>query len=556
MEPPQRIRATTRNDWQDELANNQAYIDFRFGLVSVMARTGTGKSIIPLKSIELDRRHNVKGMHILVPCIDHNLVEEHTNKYVRFLQEMYPSAEGLRERLYAVGEELQALVLAEQIPAVLHLVQEQNDLRYQLRQQVIIGEAIMRSDKHNSIDLKFGEYGEERFTIHIKSLPGYGTSLEPFIQEIPDNHSIYIDEFHKVQTQFGLVHGKSRKCHTTKGLKGFAKGYDRHGYKLLTSMCRNRKVVIFSATLDDVICNELPPYRGQFHILSLVVYHPPDTVSNPVIHSSNCQDMQDRAIYSYQRGIRSVLFCANGAKVKKLKEKLISQGVPGSEIYSYTSSDPGNFDVHEVRNSLVNIFINKGTTGMDVFDIGFVAIFRELEDSSSCRDKEMMSISNFAVQVIGRIRNGGEVWWQRDDIADTSLYEITRNNYELPFEISENETQLMAHLNENSDLTHFEGHVLRPFIWEFIDKFKEKKKSTSEKKTVLCEFYRKFRQRVMDLKVKMRQPDISTYQEEYLALEKNMMKVYREVFEQVVDTSENVINGMFSVDVHEDLGHD
>lgn len=418
-------------------------------------------------------------------------------------------------------------------------------------------------DKHRCIVLKFGD---DQFTIDITSLPWCSESIKCKCESIPADHSIYIDEFHKVQTQFGLVHGKSIKMHGKGHLEAFAKGYDRHSFDQLARMCQTRKVVIISATLDDIICNELPSYIGEFPILNFVVVHQREQISNPVIHSSNYHLMKAKTMEAYTNGTRSVLFCSNSTNLETLKSELITLGVLDDDIYSYTTNDAGKkkFDVDEIRNHLVNIFINKGSTGMDVSDIGLVMIFRELNDSASCRDKEDKMISNFASQVIGRIRNGGKVFWQRDDIDDTSLYDITKRNYEIPFDDETNdENLLMYSLNTNSDRTPFERHVVRQCISNIIGLGNKFKANETSQKTVKRELFDKHYDEIVSFNdsrgLKLGLGGAFNLQDflkqwyalglddtsMYLVLEKKMMITYRSVFEQCV--GDDITNLMFSV---------
>ena len=71
-------------EWQDKLVQNNDYRTTTYGLINVQARTGTGKSKIPYKSIYNDKRY--KGSILYVPNTQHNLVSEHTEKLTKFLK--------------------------------------------------------------------------------------------------------------------------------------------------------------------------------------------------------------------------------------------------------------------------------------------------------------------------------------------------------------------------------------------------------------------------------------------------------------------------------------
>ena len=70
-------------EWQDKLVQNIDYRTMETGLINVQARTGTGKSNIPYKSIYDDRRYD--GTILYVPNTQHNLVGEHTKKLFQIM---------------------------------------------------------------------------------------------------------------------------------------------------------------------------------------------------------------------------------------------------------------------------------------------------------------------------------------------------------------------------------------------------------------------------------------------------------------------------------------
>ena len=549
-----RWESSTQYDWQRFLEIDEDYKSIEKGLISVMSRTGTGKSMIPMKSMELDRSQGHTGQYILVPKLDADvLVGQTAEKYHSFLKEKYSP---LSREARKLEIPLEMVSLAGTNPTLMMtLAQELVELN-SLPPLPVIGDVVEINDGHHSILLTYPD--ASTFTIHIKSLYANNRSLKTqFEQELTNKtYSIYIDEFHKVQTQFGLTHGGNRYNHNLTSLTPTIGGYDRHGFDLLTELCRERKVVIFSATLDDVTNNELPYYIGDFNMLNLVVNHQREAISNPTIHTSNKEDMRTKLIQAYYLGERSVSFCSNAIHQTQLKTWLKSNGIPERDIYTYKGKDSGSFDKEKVKSHLINIFINKGTTGMDVDDIRLVNIFRELSDTgSSCRSEESEDcISNTAVQIIGRLRNGGEVYWQRSDLPDTTLYDVTQPNFETPFTPKQEYlVNVLKSLNRVSKRTPFEMHYIRPFILTFLqtwDKNKDKASSCGDD-TVIKKFNKYFEREggvaLHDSLVEMQ--DISEYIMEYVTFEERMIRHYKDVF---INTVGNTRPLMFSMEEEEE----
>ena len=105
----------------------------------------------------------------------------------------------------------------------------------------------------------------------IDVLPSFRESIQPFFEDYK-NYAIYIDEFHTVQTQFGLNHAGNRYTHSKIGLKAFKRCFERNEnyFGLFFELCKHNKVVPMSATLDDVICNDLLPYEGLLNIIDSI----------------------------------------------------------------------------------------------------------------------------------------------------------------------------------------------------------------------------------------------------------------------------------------------
>lgn len=473
------INSSDRFGWQNSLINDNEYYKFSNGLVLLMTRTGTGKSRVPLRSWKIDKQNQRSGSTILVPKIDKNLVKQYSDEFIK-------------------------------------IIQEEGDIHTSIEK---------KSDIHHIISLY--SKGDIVFTIEIKTLPycSSNMSMKEFIGTIPDDHAVYIDEFHKVQTQFGLNHAGVRYNHDSKSIERFKnanKRNDGHHFRLLNELCKCRKVVIYSATLDDVICNDLLPYTGEFEMLNIIIRHQKDSIPNTPIEAATEEEMINKIWENLRNGKKTVAFCATQNKARDLENCLREKGVSVDNIYRYTANSEGMFDTNEVKKHLVCIFVNKGTTGMDIDDIELVCIFRELSDSGSS-SREHKSLSNKAIQIIGRIRKEGRVYWTRTDRKEQYLFDVTETNFDA-VKKSEKESNFFKEIKTHPYKSDFENHIIRLFVFKFILGFKDKK---SSRENLLSELTNKFGEMCGYMRSILESDrSIEEYKDIYMGLEKNMVEFY------------------------------
>ena len=249
------IPSDDRFGWLHNLARSTEYQDFREGLVCIQSRTGSGKSRIPLILSKIDKDAGYLGQYVLVPSNHSNLVGEHTQK------------------LQSISEEILSQYGIECL--------EHDNQSY-------------KPNELSKFKITFMEEERPKFELVIKKLdaPQAKRKMKKYFDdEIKLEYVIYLDEFHTVQTQFGLNHGGVRSGHTPKKLKEYCKmnkNNENLHFRTLEYLCRDRKLVALSGTLDDVICNDLLPYEGKFPRLNIIVNHTKNSgIPNPLIYGKN-----------------------------------------------------------------------------------------------------------------------------------------------------------------------------------------------------------------------------------------------------------------------------
>lgn len=416
-------------EWQDKLAETQEYRDFKYGIVCVMAPTGTGKTTIPFLSLEIDKEKFTET-YFLCPKIDENLIKQHLDRGCQYLKERQTkldikNVEPLRDRLRIVF----------------------ND--------------------------------GKSYDIIIQSLPSTSKSLLDWVHEnIRENVAIYFDEAHKIQTQLGLNHSGPRRNYSKDKMECFQKAQVRNKgqhFKLLQIFATKRKLCLISATLDDITNNDLLPYRGKLPILSLVIQQ--DTLLEKDINiepyswgdkDEILTEVRDKVIEFYnqqkmkkqEERLICIVFVSCRQDQKSLETKLIEKIGNSESIYLWNSSLQEKFDPIKIRD--INIFIDKGSTGLDRNDIGMLFVVRKLSDKgSSSRNGEIVenSFSNLFIQIAGRLRKGGKIhWWGAG--KKTKYLDLIQLNYESHF-----------HEKQTYNSRFFEIKNLYRYNIAFIDNF-------------------------------------------------------------------------------------
>ena len=285
------------------------------------------------------------------------------------------------------------------------------------------------------------------YTIKINRIGSYNFS-EPFICEISkfisnsnqesrariiekiNNEDVVVcfDEFDAIQTIFGLNHAAGIKTYSKSTILNVNE--DASKYNSFTRLCKNTPVYTFSATLDEFMNYDIIPYQNQFKIRNFIVEPQFSKLKrDPVkIEYKSKEQLKEQIIRNYKSNIKTLVYCSKEEKVKEIEDYLNENHV---EFYSWNSKKNEKFDIEKMKSSVISIFINGASRGIDIPEIQSVIILRALKASTRIDPSLLSGLAN---QIMGRIRGGGIIY--RDE-ADTevrvdNLYDLVKEIYE-PF---------------------------------------------------------------------------------------------------------------------------
>lgn len=478
-------------EWQKKLIS---FIYNVIGLITIQARTGVGKTEIPFMSMLNDSK-KYKCTRFLVPNNQSHLVEQH-------------------------GERLQKYC---------------NKKNYKYSK--------LKSNSkecHFCIIITINEEKKKKlYKFYIQTFCSFTDSASYFLSEFKDE-AIYIDEIHMIQTQFGLRHAGAKYAHSASNLKSINSANEReHGkhFSILESLCKQNKVVFMSATLDDISCNELLPYQNKFSMKHFVVTHKKESFNKVIVKYRNSESMIEKLISNAKEGIKTFVYFGCGDRLNEVNKILSQNGISKDDIYSWTYKNDEIFKVEKIK--VISLFINKGTTGIDVLDLKNIFIFRKLSDkgSSSRNDEDM--ISNLSQQIIGRLRTNGEVYWENDDIKDDdNLYDLTNKNFQNPLsETTKKSYQDMKIISEKELNSDIEANFSRLFIYKYIKNGYDynARGMPSKNRSVIKEFHESFEKECLEMNNIINKNQLLENIDKYHELEQKMINLYQEIYESIND---------------------
>ena len=256
--------------------------------------------------------------------------------------------------------------------------------------------------------------------------------------------TIIFDEAHEIYSFNFYGHG-CHNCHQTEDHIGiFKKRYEKNPNQNILSLAKDKKIILLSATMDSLCCEDLPPYCNLIPIDIYVNKPEPEYYGDlPTITKiSNDNESICRQIHNiYQHSINNEkisVWVANKKESTKIKIGLISQGLNKSLITEF-NSEQKNLDI--IKLNRVSIFIQGGISGINDKELKSIFILRPgLNSNDTNNEKDKQNISVAIIQIIGRIREkGGNVYITRHDEIDLERYiqesysrilsDKTKNNY-------------------------------------------------------------------------------------------------------------------------------
>ena len=209
--------------------------------------------------------------------------------------------------------------------------------------------------------------------------------------------------------------------------------------------------------------------------MNVVVKHKKEHFPNiPIHYFSNKESIIDKMTETYFKGEKSYIFVSSTLVLKNLYQRLCNS-VNDDDIYTWHSKQKVPFSSQKAKSTKICIFINKGTTGINDLDLNNIFIFRNLSaKSTSSRDMENKDISNICLQIMGRLRKNGNVYWYGDKINDnrkknSNLFSLTESYYK--YALSSKVAKIHhfgRQIIKKQYTSDFENYFIRPFIFAFI----------------------------------------------------------------------------------------
>ena len=488
--------------WQDEMLKIPCIMII--GLCIIMARTGTGKGRIPSRCILLDSQ-KFKETIVYVPNDQKHLIEKHVEDLNEFCID--------------------------------------NKFRMKITEKT-------ENKQTYKIYIPFGQK-TKKYEYTVKCFENSKDSISSISKN--KKCALYFDEIHMYQTSFGFRHSKSKTAHSKSPLESLSNAIEKEknaGNCLFTNLIKianENKVVFISATLDDIIINELGPYIGSIDKIStIIVKHREEEFQNIKINYHH-----DKGIFvslikdKYQLKEKSFIYCSTEKELDEIKQELLKMGINPDDFYTWTHGNK-KFDASKAKEKPIGMFINAATTGFDVKDLKNVFIARELSSSSSSRRKEDYqehSFSNLGHQMMGRPRNDAEVHWlikkKVSDSFSKTLFQFSEKGFD---NVLSKETILIykihEKLNEKPIQNATKNFFIRSFILAYISRSYYENTNSTKKDSVLTMFKRRFEDECESLHLKyqymynkfidnqLTETDFENWIKEYINLEIKMIEQY------------------------------
>jgi hypothetical protein len=543
-------------------------VSFIFGMINVMARTGVGKTWIPYKMLEQDVNNEFKESRFIVPNGDSHLVKSHTTTYLNLLID-----NDYTFTLYTLDNKDKRTRIGES--SWYHWEDYESDSDYDSDGNYLLSQrakkkTLKKINNHEGnflfkIEITMEDGDIKKYPLYIESFCHNTKNAFKYCNaRFTGQSALYFDEFHKIATQFGLVHAGCRYSHNKSKLdsyNSYVTKEDSHAFTLLNTLTDNNRVIALSATLDDIICNDLLPYYGTMNIANIIIRHTEENFPDIPIRYKTEKKLYEELLDNYEKNIKTFTYFASQKELKKTYNKLVNDlKVKGyssvkKNLYKNISED-GLLDKEKIKNSKISFFINKATTGLDVSTLKRILIFRKLSDSGSSsrtNNGKITFISNLSQQIGGRLRGSGTISWlnpsqETNPKLITNLFLETEKIFALA--VKDDNSHIMRQINQHTLEDSVSGKLIRTFIFKGIkDGYFEKKRTMRTMITnnsILKAFSYYFGDRCEEMNESMK--DNSFDIQDYLNLEKQMIQLYKDIYEahmgdlRIFDTTNRQIN--------------
>ena len=357
------------------------------------------------------------------------------------------------------------------------------------------------------------------------------------------NNPIIIDEFDGIQTQLGLSHGGTSNQYCQSNLESHVKQYEKTEFNILQKICKKTKITGYSASFEETISHDLRPYEEKIKIQYFIVNHKKKHFDTVPIKYKSSEDLLELIPELYSQKNRTLIFVNNTEEMKELEKKLNNLKIP---YYSWNYTK-GNLDSTKISKNYISIFINGPTRGLDIQDIKSVILYRKLNASTK---NNTNLLSNLAIQIMGRIRKGGCVYWEycgKKEKEDEEYYDLNSRSFE---EVKNQKyDQYRKFIREINRKHLYDSDYINNIVRLFINNYVLKKINITDNDlgdSILRRFNDKFRddQNFKIIQNKFKDEECENFDNEfidkYIELEKVMVEEYKKAFISLVGNSDEV----------------
>ena len=217
--------------------------------------------------------------------------------------------------------------------------------------------AIVIKNDNPTVCEQWEKEGVNSISLHLHDM-----DLDTFKEKINYDKIDYIifDEAHEIYSFLFYGHG-CHNCHQTEDHIGiFKKRYEKNPNQNILSLAKDKKIILLSATMDSLCCEDLPPYSNLVPIDIYVNKPGPDYCNDlPTIAKiPNDNESICHRIYAHSSSKDKIaIWAANKSESKKIKDGLIKLGLRKSLIAEF-NSEKKNLD--NIKLKKVSIFIQGG----------------------------------------------------------------------------------------------------------------------------------------------------------------------------------------------------
>jgi len=500
------INSTSKFDWQNKLIG---CIERDNGFTGIMSRTGTGKSKASYLLFKEMLKMDGDSTTYYVPNSSKFLAKQVCDKFKEYLEED--------------GEEYD--------------------------------DKAFISNKSIGYKITLTTNGHK---LYIKPFIANTKSPIDLLDKFNDRNFVIFDEFDAIQTQLGLIHGGCSSKYSKTTISEHQHNFEKTKFNFFERLCLKTKVFAFSATLDDTISHDLRSYENKININCIIVNHMKEHLENVKIEYYSLDENLALIVNAYRKNEKTLCYVASIDVMHELEEYLEGKGVI---YYSWNSRSGERLSTEKINDSIISIFVNGPTRGLDLKNVKNVVLLRGLKASTK-ENKNMLSA--LANQIMGRIRSDGVIY--RDDKVSISrrvdnLFDLVEQIYIDVQSYKYNYLRRLWRLiyNAHEYNNDYLDRIVRLFLnnWLLKDKYHNSFKGDSIPQRFKNLFIDnpKYKRTIDYIKTSISQRKLDdSFIKKYVEFEKILMEQYIAEYEDMLGIDLDEDNGIFKERISNSTG--